>query len=136
MRFGTPVLALIGAVVFSCGGCAGITAINIPGIGWIDSDPPPVTACDRALMKMAYTEAARQMFVGARSTWVNYDTGNSGEYIITKINPYPRQSPCRSYSYQRRMPSAEMTEVISAGGRRYETIGIGVNFNASGLGCL
>lgn len=167
------------ALVILCSGC-GITAVNIPGIGYIDFDPPPVTPEDKTLMYFAIAEAANQGFVGARASWVNHDSGHSGEYIVSKIlrftpglgayspgscsggfcgprsyrNPYgdgaysgpyrrgpgtvlfkPSFSMCvriddrRSYGYGGYgpgYPAAEVTEIIDAGGRKYETAGLGI----------
>jgi len=131
VRSGLSVFATFGILLCSTG-CAGITAINIPGLGYFDFDPPPVTSEDKTLMYYAVAEAANQGYVGARSTWVNHDTGNSGEYILTRISRGPRPTPRSCYSCSSGLPAAEMTEVVHAGGREYRTTGLGVYLERNG----
>jgi len=131
-KFWNLIVSLGIGVMLSFTGCSAITAVNIPGVGYIDFDPAPVTSIDKTLMSVALANAANQQFVDARSTWIKNYSGNQGEYIVTGVKPYPIPmrpgfAPCGSG-----LPGAELTEVIYAGGREFRTSGMGVYLDPCG----
>lgn len=136
-RAGAVVLSLLAAL--SLGGC-GITAVNVPGVGYFDFDPAPLTQGDKALQYIALAEAARQRSVGAVVTWVNEDSGHRGKFIVTRLNPrlpMPGEYNYRGFVCDPRysggpVHSVEVTEEIYSEGREYITSGLGFYRAASG----
>mgnify|MGYP006277971363 CR=1 FL=1 len=120
---------LIAGALLAVTGCAGgITAIRLPVVGYIDFDPPPVDRVDKAMMYEALVDAACQMRVGARTTWSNPVTGNSGTYTVTRVKTRrfsiaPEVNPL----YSVYLPAVEIDEYIVANnGREYKTLGMNV----------
>lgn len=132
-------VALSLLVALSLAGC-GITAVNIPGVGYFDFDPAPLTHGDKALQYMALAEAARQRSIGAVVTWVNEDSGHRGKFIVTRLNPrlpMPGEYNYRGIVCDPRyaggpVHSVEVTEEIYSEGREYITSGLGFYRGASG----
>lgn len=121
------------ALLLTLSGCANITAVNIPGIGYIDFDPPPVTPDDKHLMYLAVSDAASHLRVGTIATWQNPITGHHGSYEVTKVRG--RSIPGQSISPYGNLskPAVELTETISAGGREFITQGMAVSLEYDGV---
>jgi hypothetical protein len=68
MRLHTVFYSLGLLMLSGLSGCAGITAVNIPGIGYFDFDPAPLDPEDRTLMYLALADAASRGQVGATAS--------------------------------------------------------------------
>lgn len=124
---------IIGLLAALCLTGCGVTAVNIPGIGYINFDPPALSDGDKTLQYLALVDAAQQRRVGASVVWKNDDSGHWGKYTVTRLNP---RLPMRGEPGYRRfvcdpryrggpVHSVEATEEIYSDGREFITRGLG-----------
>ena len=122
------IILAIGIASLSFCGCAGYSAVYVPGLGHFEKDPMPLTSEDQHLRYFALAKLLDAGVIGSSEKWENLNTGASGKFVLTRKLRRNRAAAGGAAN----APAGEFNEYVWAQDREDKTLGMAAYRDSSG----